>query len=303
MKRRGEEGRSARKKLQPACNDPPRSGRSAEKSRDGRPAGSGKVRAQSGMGRIPAIALAVGLVIGAIPASAREPGEPIRLVWMEGDIAGQSPILGPNGGAPIGVVEYHQHRRGDEVEMTRVSRFKDGSSDEDTAVALAGRTLQALRGRSIIRDKNGRTLVDLKIDVPGGRVTGFYSDDGARRDVDMVEHMDAATYWGPLIFTVVRNFDANAEDDRVRFRTIAPTPRPRLLTMEVAHIGQGQIQRMGRDLTIEHFTLRPTFGWMVDPIVHRLVPSTEFLVEAGSPPSLARYTGPRNYQGQEIRLE
>ncbi len=256
------------------------------------------------MRRMSAIAVFVTLALGAIvSADAREPGDPIRIVWIEGDIAGQTPILGPDGGAPIGIVEYHQHRKGDEVEMTRVSRFKDGSSDEDTAVAHVNRTLEAIRGRSIIRDKNGRTLVDLRIDVPGGRVTGFYSDNGTRREVDMVEHLDPATYWGPLIFTVVRNFEANAEEDRVRFRTIAPTPRPRVLTMEVAHLGQREITRMGRELTLEHYTLRPTFGWVVDPIVHRLVPTTEFLVEPGSPPSLARYAGPRNYQGQEMLLE
>jgi len=256
------------------------------------------------MRRVSAITLFVTLVLGAIvPVGAREPGDPIRLVWLEGDIAGQTPILGPDRGTPIGIVEYHQHRQGDEVEMTRVSRFKDGSSDEDTAVARAGRTLEAIRGRSIIRDKNGKTLVDLRIDVPGGHVTGFYSDDGTRHDVDMTEHLDPATYWGPLIFTVVRNFEANVEDDRVRFRTVVPTPRPRMLTMEVAHLGQSQIKRMGRDLMVEHYTLRPTFGWVVDPIVHRLVPSTEFLVEPGSPPSLARYAGPRNYQGQEMLLE
>jgi len=256
------------------------------------------------MRRVSAITLFVTLVLGAIvPVGAREPGDPIRLVWLEGDIAGQTPILGPDRGAPIGIVEYHQHRQGDEVEMTRVSRFKDGSSDEDTAVARAGRTLEAIRGRSIIRDKNGKTLVDLRIDVPGGHVTGFYSDDGTRHDVDMTEHLDPATYWGPLIFTVVRNFEANVEDDRVRFRTVVPTPRPRMLTMEVAHLGQSQLKRMGRDLMVEHYTLRPTFGWVVDPIVHRLVPSTEFLVEPGSPPSLARYAGPRNYQGQEMLLE
>jgi hypothetical protein len=259
---------------------------------------------KSGMRRGSAIALFVTLALGTIvPVGAREPGDPIRLVWLEGDIAGQTSILGPDRGAPIGIVEYRQHRQGDEVEMTRVSRFKDGSSDEDTAVARAGRTLEAIRGRSIIRDKNGTTLVDLRIDVPGGHVTGFYSDDGTRHEVDMAEHLDPATYWGPLIFTVVRNFEANAEDDRVRFRTVVPTPRPRMLTMEVAHLGQRQIKRMGRDLMVEHYTLRPTFGWVVDPIVHRLVPSTEFLVEPGSPPSLARYAGPRNYQGQEMLLE
>jgi hypothetical protein len=128
-------------------------------------------------------------------------------------------------------------------------------------------------------------------------------DGGERETFDMKAELPPATYWGPLIFVVVKNFEANAEDDRVRFRTVVPTPRPRVLTMEVEREGRHRLRRMGRERTLERYTLRPTFGWVVDPIVHRLVPSTEFLVDPGSPPSLARYRGPRNYQGQEILLE
>jgi hypothetical protein len=255
------------------------------------------------MRRVLLASLLVGVVAPGAPAAAREPGEPIRLVWTEGDVAGQTPIYGPGGGTPIGLVEYHQRRRGDELETTRVARFADGSSDEDTAVARVGPTLVALRGRSILRDRRGAPTVDLAIDVPGGRITGFYADDGERRQVDLRERLDPATYWGPLVFLVAKNFDANAEDGRVRFRTVAPTPRPWILTLELADVGARRLERMGRTLQVETYVLRPTLGWVVDPIVHRFVPSTEFLVEPGEPPSLARYAGPRNHHGQEIVLE
>jgi hypothetical protein len=248
-------------------------------------------------------ALIAAISIVASAAIAREPGEPIRIVWKEGDVAGQSPILGPHGGAPIGVVEYHQHLDGNELETIRVARFTDGSSDEDTAVARINKTLEGVRGRSIIRDSGGKTIVDIEIDVAAGHVKGFYDDGGKHQDVDMHESLDPATYWGPLIFIVAKNFDANVEDGRVRFKTVAPTPKPRVLTMELADQGAKQWKRMGRSFGVESYVLRPTLGWMLDPIVHRLVPSTEFLVEPGKPPSLARYAGPRNYAGQEIVLE
>jgi len=243
------------------------------------------------------------IVLAASAALAREPGEPIRIVWKEGDVAGQSPIYGPNGGAPIGVVEYHQHLDGSELETIRVARFTDGSSDEDSAVARINKTLEGVRGHSIIRDTHGKTIVDIDIDVAAGRVKGFYVEDDKRQDVDMHDTLDPATYWGPLIFIVAKNFDANVEDGRVRFKTVAPTPKPRILTMELADQGAKKWKRMGRSFGVESYLLRPTLGWILDPIVHRLVPSTEFLVEPGKPPSLARYAGPRNYAGQEIVLE
>ena len=253
--------------------------------------------------RHPALLAAILLVAATQVALAREPGEPIRIVWKEGDVAGQSPIYGANGGTPIGVVEYHQHLDGNELETIRVARFTDGSSDEDTAVARINKTLEGVRGRSIIRDTRGKTIVDVTIDVAAGRIKGFYDDGGKRQDVDMHDTLDPATYWGPLIFIVAKNFDANVEDGRVRFKTVAPTLKPRVLTMELADQGAKKWKRMGRSFGVESYVLRPTMGWMIDPILHRLVPSTEFLVEPGKPPSLARYAGPRNYAGQEIVLE
>jgi hypothetical protein len=243
------------------------------------------------------------IVLAAVGVGAREPGQPIRIVWKEGDVAGQSPIYGPSGGAPIAVVEYHKHLDGNELETIRVARFTDGSSDEDSAVARINKTLEGVRGRSIIRDTHGKATVDLEIDVAAGRVKGFYVDGDERQTVDMHETLDPATYWGPLIFIVAKNFEANVEDGRVRFKTVAPTPKPRILTMELADQGAKKWKRMGRSFDVESYVLRPTMGWMIDPILHRLVPSTEFLVEPGKPPSLARYAGPRNYAGQEIVLE
>ncbi len=238
----------------------------------------------------------------ALAAEARAPGDAIRLVWREGDVAGHTAILAPGDAATIGIVEYHQRIDGDVLEATRVSRFADGSADEDVATARIDGVLEAIGGRSIVRAPDGRAVVDVRIDVPRGRLTGFFEDAGGRHDVDETVALPPGTYWGPLVFLVVKNFAANAADGRVRFRTVVPTPRPRVLTMELVRQGARRLTRMGTAVDVEEYRLRPTLGWLVDPIVQRLVPTTTFLVEPTRPPSLAEYAGPRNYTGQEIRL-
>ena len=249
-------------------------------------------------------ALVAALLPGmAIAADVRAPGDAIRLAWREGDVAGHTAILAPADGATtIGVVEYQQHVDGDVLEATRVSRFADGSADEDVATARIAGVLEAMAGRSIVRAPNGRPVVDVRIDVRGGRLTGFFEDGGRRREVDETVALPPGTYWGPLVFLVVKNFAANATDGRVRFQTVVPTPQPRVLTMELVRHGVRRLTRMGTTLDVEEYQLRPTLGWLVDPIVQRLVPTTTFLVEPTRPPSLAEYAGPRNYTGQEIRL-
>jgi len=43
--------------------------------------------------------------------------------------------------------------------------------------------------------------------------------------------------------------------------------------------------------------------WMIDPLVHLVAPATDFWVAPGEPPALARFSGPRNYGRQRIRIQ
>jgi hypothetical protein len=236
-------------------------------------------------------------------AAAREPGDPITLAWTEGDVAGLQRILSPDGKKTIGYVEYHQHRRGDVLEAIRVSRFTDGSSDEDHAEARVGKTLEAIRGRSIIRDVNGKTTVDLTIDVAAGRITGFSGLGDERKDYDEKDKIPLGTYWGPLMFIVVKNFEQNADGDRLVFHTIAPTPKPRSIDMELVREESTTLALPGSTFKVTRFALRPTVNWLLDPIIQRIAPETKFFVIEGSPPALARFEGPRNYAGQRMVLQ
>jgi hypothetical protein len=235
--------------------------------------------------------------------AARAPGDPIRLVWTEGDVAGFTAVYGPDGDKPIGFVEYHQHREGDLLSAVRVTRFEDGSSDEDTAQARVAGRLEAVGGRSVIRDADGEAIVDLTIDIAGDRIAGTVGRGKDRTTVDRRGDLPAGTYWGPLIFIVLKNFDANAADDRVVFRTIAPTPRPIVLDMELVRAGDAVVERQGTRLDTVRYDLNPTIHWLVDPVVRLIAPRASFWVLPGDPPALARFSGPRNYARQPIVIQ
>lgn len=235
-------------------------------------------------------------------ARARAAGDPIRLVWQEGDVAGTTTIWGPDDRF-VGVVEYRQTRRGDRLWSRRVARFADGSSDEDEAEAMVGEHLEALGGRSIVRDRDGETTVDVAIDVRGGRITGTVGRDEGRRAVDTAATLPPATYWGPLVFLALKNFAANAEGGRLVFRTVAPTPTPRVFDLALTDDGPGRVERAGVALPARRFLLAPSLHRVVDPLIRALVPESEFLVLPGDPPALARFAGPRNFTLQAIRIQ
>jgi hypothetical protein len=248
------------------------------------------------------LAVAVGCLLPSA-ALARDPGEPIRATYTEGDLAGYSGIVAPDTQQSLGVVEYVQRRKGDVLEATRVAYFVDGSSDEDTAEVKLGKTLRAIRGRSIIRDASGRTTVDMRIDVASGHVTGFYGLDKERKDFDEHGEIPQGTYFGPLINLVLKNFDANAEDGKLVFHTIVPTPGPRQLDMEVIRQQEVTLHRTGHDIQAVQYTMRPTVNPILNPIVHLIAPETHFYLTRTEPPGMVRFEGPRNYAGKAIRLE
>ena len=247
--------------------------------------------------------LAAVAALAARPAAGREAGDPIRLEWVEGDVAGTSSILSADGKSTIGFVDYHQRRRGDLLEAVRIARFSDGSSDEDRVEARIGGTLQTLNGRSLIRNAKGVATVDITIDVAGGHITGFSGLGDERETYDERVELPPGTYWGPLIFIVIKNFDKNASGDRLVFRTVAATPKPRVFDLEVLRQEQSSIRRPGGKIDVVRFALRPTVNWLIDPIIRLFAPETNFLVQPGAPPAMARFDGPRNYAEQKIRIE
>ena len=247
--------------------------------------------------------LATVTTVAASPAAGRDAGDPIRLAWVEGDVAGMTSILSPDGKSTIGFVDYRQRRRGDVLEAVRVARFRDGSSDEDRVEARLGRTLQTLRGRSVIRNAKGIATVDITIDVAGGRITGFSGLGDKRQTYDDRVELPPGTYWGPLIFIVIKNFEQNATDGRLVFRTVVATPKPRVIDFEILRQEQSSIRRRGGKIDVVRFALRPTVNWLIDPIIRMFAPETNFLVQPGAPPGLARFDGPRNYADQKIRIQ
>jgi hypothetical protein len=242
-------------------------------------------------------------LVGASTAVAASPTPPIKLAYVEGDVAGTTMIWSEDGKRVIGVIEYRQHRTGDRLHVTRTARFRDGSSDEDEADVRVGDRLESIAGRSIIRDTRGTSIVDIKIDVAGKRLTGFYVDDGKRETVDEEADIGPGTYWGPLFNFALKNFDANATGNSLVFQTVAPTPKPRVIDMELTRVGPATLTRLGSRVAATRFTLLPTVNFLIDPILRRFVPPTEFFLDAGKPPTLVRFAGPRNYAGQPMRLE
>lgn len=247
--------------------------------------------------------IALSVLLGVPAVAGTDPKPPIKLKYTEGDFAGATTIWFEDGKRVMGFIEYRQHLRGDRLHIERVAHFRDGSSDADDADVKVGARLESISGRSIIRDTRGEPIVDLKIDVAGKRVTGFYIENGKREAVDEEIDIGPGTYWGPLFNIALKNFDANADGDTLVFQSILPTPKPRVIDMELKRDGKATVRRTGGSVEATRYTLLPTVNFLIDPILQRVALKTEFFIDAGTPPAVVRFAGPRNYAGQPMRLE
>jgi hypothetical protein len=251
----------------------------------------------------PAEAVAPKVADSAPAAEAGDEDQPIELEFIEGDVAGMSSILSADGKTAIGTIEYRQHRRGDVLEISRIARFSDGSSDEDQVQAHVGKTLRSIGGRTIIRNTAGVAIVDLKIDIASGRISGFSGLGKKRNNYQEDAKLTPATYWGPLLAIVLKNFDKNAVDGHLEFHTVVATPKPRVFNMEFIRKEPSFTKRIGDKISVVRFSLSPAINPLLDPLIRMVTPKTDFYMQAGQPPSMARFAGPRNYAGQMIRIE
>jgi len=63
------------------------------------------------------------------------------------------------------------------------------------------------------------------------------------------------------------------------------------------------IARAGHPVPVNEYVMRVTMNPILNPIVHMVAPETNFFQTRDTPPAMMRFAGPRNYAGQEIRIE
>jgi hypothetical protein len=73
--------------------------------------------------------------------------------------------------------------------------------------------------------------------------------------------------------------------------------------MELVREEKTSIARAGSKLPAQRFSLSPSINVLLDPLIKMIVPKTDFFMQAGRPPALVRFAGPRNYGNQKIRIE
>jgi hypothetical protein len=192
--------------------------------------------------------------------------------------------------------------RGDGVHSRVVFHFRDGSIRDETAIfSQRGRLLSA---RLVQKGPTFRPPLDMSIDVASGQVMVRYmGDDGDPKVVS--ERLDLPPdLANGLILTLLKNVNSGAPPKSVSM--VMATPRPRLVKLAIAAVGEDVLSTTGSNSKATHYVVKVDMGGiagLLAPLLGQQPPDSHVWVLGGNEPTLVKSEGPMFFGGPSWRIE
>jgi hypothetical protein len=247
------------------------------------------------------VAASVALLILLLPDASR--GERVAVKHTEGSAHGFL-VLRTLDGSAIADGDLVQTTHGSRVTKRMVFRFKDGSAFDETAIFTEEKTFRLLTYRTTQKGPSFPHTLDMSIDVSSQRVTVRYTDDdGETKLVD--ERLDLPPdLANGLVAVLLKNVDRSATPQSLPI--VAATPKPRLIKLEVAAVGEESFSTglVARKAT--HYVLKPVIGGvagLVAPLVGKNPPVSHVWILGGLSPAFVKSEQPLAAGGPVWRIE
>ena len=229
---------------------------------------------------------------------------PVSVRFIEGATHGFLALRTANGDL-IATGDLLQVGRRGQVESRMVFRFKDGSVRDETVVFTQQRvfTMQSYhlvrRGPAFTED----TEISLERASGKYRVNTKARKDGQEKVLDGTLELPTDVYNG-MVITVAKNLHKGASET---VHTVAFTPTPRLIQLELAPAGEHKVLIGELAKTATHYVLRPRLGpWLkvFATLLGRVPPDSQaWIVTDNEPPAFVRFEGPLDPTGPVWRVE
>ena len=230
-------------------------------------------------------------------------GERVAVKHTEGSARGFL-VLRMLDGTSIADGDLVQTTHGSRVTKRMGFRFKDGSAFDETAVFSEEKTFRLLTYRTTQKGPSFPHPLDMSIDASSQRVTVRYTDDdGETKLVD--ERLDLPPdLANGLVAVLLKNVDRN--DTPQSLPIVVATPKPRLIKLTVATIGQESFSTglVARKAT--HYVLKPVIGGvagLVALLIGKNPPESHVWILGGAAPAFVKSEQPLAAGGPVWRIE
>ena len=230
-------------------------------------------------------------------------GDRVAVKHTEGSARGFL-VLRMLDGTSIADGDLVQTTHGSRVTKRMVFRFKDGSAFDETAVFSEEKTFRLLTYRMTQKGPSFPHPLDMSIDASSQRVTVRYTDDdGETKLVD--ERLDLPPdLANGLVAVLLKNVERS--DTPQSLPIVVATPKPRLIKLTVATIGQESFSTglVARKAT--HYVLKPVIGGvagLVAPLIGKNPPESHVWILGGVAPAFVKSEQPLAAGGPVWRIE
>ena len=257
--------------------------------------------------RTPAIVFAfIAAMLAATPARpAQEREGTVAVRYVEGTLHGFLRLRSTSGEVIAdGELLQVPRRRG--LDSRMVFRFRDSSYFEEK-VLFTQRNVFRMESYSLIqRGPAFDEDVEVKLERPGTyEVKATDRDDGEVKNWSGTMELPPDTYNGMVIVIAKNIATGETAGDTQRVHLVAFTPKPRLISLELAPSGTQAVKVGSHRETAVHYVLKPKLGAVIGlfaKVTGKKPPDSHAWIVTEGAPGFVRFEGPL-YTGPVWRLE
>lgn len=255
---------------------------------------------------MPARALRRGLMAALLSVAAAAPAwaAPIAVRYAEGVTHGFLAVRSPAGDV-IAEGDLLQVARPEGVESRLVFRFRDGSIHEETAVFSQQRVFTLLSYKLRQKGPTFPTEMDVSLSREGDK--GRYqarSRQGREDEKQASGEVDLpADVYSGMLTMIIKNVAKGATET---VQVLAFTPKPMLVQVEMAPVGEEPIVAGERRVSATHYVLTPKLGVVrgtIARIIGKNPPPYHCWIATGDVPAFVNIDGPLYTGGPIWRVE
>ena len=206
-------------------------------------------------------------------------------------------------GTTIADGDLIQRAQGDRVTSQLVFHFKDGSINDETAVYSQRGQFRLLSDHLVQKGPAFPQPLDMTIDG-GGTVTVRYTDKDGKPKIE-AEHLDLPPdVANGLILTLLKNVRSEAPPKTLSF--VAATPKPRLVKLVIANVGQEPLSTGGTHRAATHYVLKVDIGGVTGLLAQLLgkqPPDSHVWILGGGAPAFVKSEQALYLDGPVWRIE
>jgi hypothetical protein len=231
------------------------------------------------------------------------PPRAVAVRHVEGLVHGFLALRDLNG-ALLASGDLIQTSSGGRVTSRLVFRFKDGSTQEETAVFSQRGTFRLISHKLVQKGRSFPEPLTMSIDAASGRVQVQYVDDDGEMHQEDEKMELPATLGNGLIPILLKN--VRPADLPLEIPFVAATPKPRLVTLAVTAAGEAGFGVEGSRRKATHYLLKTRIGGIagvIAPLIGKDPPDAHVWIMHGVAPAFIRAHLPSYVGGPLWRIE